>query len=846
MGASVPAARLISTCCAVWALLFSGQLAAYSVVPWSEETGSTRALLVAADGATAAELDRVAEVLQHAYGTGSAGIVRMFGEAARTDDIERHLVDLAMRAGPRDTLIVVLALAPHDRGQDRVLMTSDFDPERPWSGLSLDFLQKASAGSSTGNLWLFVPGCMLATKGDVERYSQMPNANVRVKSLNSSGGNYSGGRAMITFCESDGTSPGRRFVQVLARALDDSAQSASKRGIVDHSGVTGTVTADELLSRLIRAGEGIEFHADASIGGGAVLRVRISTADANASELRNSLDTAADDEAAIGVLDRAVKSARSAKDPANALVIADVLTNYTMDTSVSMTRRVRAIQAIGVLPAAAARPALERIFATAGNSTLRAGALGEWLRVAEKGDLSLVRQALRESDPIVQLAAIQAVATSHDKDSTDAVVKALNTAGDARVRAAAARALTDVADSAVAEDVLSESLDDSDESVRAEVARALGRLALSGEAAARLMKVSVEDPSALVRENACYALAAAWPRLVPADRALIEEQLMDIASGSDVDPVRIAALYSLAKSGAVSRGERIVSIARSRNAPVELRKAAIEALGQLRMTSAVRPLALLARGDLEATDLRVAATAALGHMPSSDAGDALWMLSTDSSADIAAVARRAIEQGSAFSPAAAAAAVDRVQVSAERRVAATNALASSKDPRAIDPLIDTLGDPVAEVRESAVAGLASFKDVDAVSKIGMVLSDSSRVPRVGAAFALAAMDTDAARQILAGYAVDTDEDVRVAVAEGLGAAQPADSQYAALETLSRDMSVIVRTAAAVSLGRVENFPASGRLEELAKDDNADVRAAAVEALRMVRSRQLGTDMARPH
>lgn len=831
MPATVTWSRLVRADCLAAVLVLGGATVASAAVPWTADTGATRALLVATDGPTVAELDDVAKVLQDAYGAAPSGMVRAFGVDARTDDIEKRLVDIVMQAGRRDTVIVVLALPQHDKGQDRLLVTSDFDRERPWSGFSLDLVQKLSAGSSAGNLWLFVPGCAQTSKGD--GYSQMSSASVR---------NSYGGSITIKFCDTRGErSPEQRAVHVLARVLKESAQSAARRGSGDRSGVTGMVTSDELVSRLGQNREGIRFSVDGPASG-AVLRVRATIGEADSTEVRNALDAAADDAAAIAVLDRAVESGRSARDPSAGVAVADTLANYALDTGVAMTRRGRAVQAIGGLPTSAARPALERVFNRASESQLRAAALGQWRRVAEKGDLSLVRQGLEQPDPVVQVAAIQAAAASRDKGSSEAVIGALNTARDPAVRTAAARAMTDLADASVAEAVLNRSLADPEPTVRAESARALGRLALSGNSAARLMQLAVEDSSAVVRESSCYALAAAWPQLTPAERAQVEEKLTAISSGSDVDAVRIAALYSLARSGRVGRSDSIVAIARNARASPALRKASIEAMGQLRMTSAVPSLVRLAANNREATDLRIAATAALGHIPSSEAADALWTLSAAESVDVAAVARRTLEQGAAYSPAAAAAAVNRAGVSPERRVAAVRALSSSRDPNAIAPLIDALDDT--DVAESAVAALAKFNDDPSATKVAAVLDDAreaNQLTRVGAAFAIAAMDTDFARQQLARHQDDPDEEIRVAVAVGLGTAAPSADQYAALETLSRDANPIVRTAAAASLGRVESVASSSRLEELAKDDDPDVRAAAVDSLRTVRARSLGNN-----
>ncbi len=802
-------------------VLFATQSTA--AVPWSAEAGATRVVLVATDEGAIAELTRLSQVLLQFYGAAPDTIVPLFGSAARADDVERALFQMASRTSRRDTLVVVLALALHDRGRDRVLITADFDPARPWTGLTLDLLQKFAAGGVAGTYWQFAPGCARASKGGYEQFANS------VKGGNAYAGDNGIGVTAVTFCEAEGAAPGREFARLLAATLQAAAEG--RKG--------GAVTTDEVLGRLTKGARGMEVRADHSLGASAVLQLRPMTSEPNARELRAALERAQTDNEAIAVLDRAVAQGRAAQDPAHTVDIANSLAAYAIDPSADVTRRARTIQALGSLPPTEARPALERVFAGAGEGLVRAAALREWQRIAKPNDNSLLHQALGETEPVVQIAALHAAASANDKSATDAVVKSLMKAADPQVRGAAARALIAVAEPSVAQNVLIGALADPAETVRAEVASSLGQLALTAAAAGPLLKAVHSDASALVRESACYALAAVWPQLSGADREAIERQLLDIAADrAQAEGVRVAALYTVARGGSVLRGDRLVNIARRESEPPALRKTALEAIGLLKITSTSRALTDIARNPKERTDLRIAATAALGDLPDSAAADALWALSASESVDVAAVARRALEQGKTFSPAAAAVVAD-VNADPERRAAATRLLGNAIDPRAFELLIRTLADSRREIRDAAIASLSRFKEPAYIDRLAQVLASASnpgRETHEGAAYALATMDSELAREILVRHVAATDNDVRQAVAIGLGTAKPTRAGFDALAHLARDESDRVREATAVSLGRVENFPVASVLEPMSKDEDTDVRAAAVEALRTARAR----------
>ncbi|MGQ0429426.1 MAG: HEAT repeat domain-containing protein [Gammaproteobacteria bacterium] len=805
-----------------WAVL--GLLAcsnAVAAVPWSVEQGATRVLLVTADDATQSELTRVAQALQLYYGATADTTHLLFRDAARAETIERALFELFRQTSSRDTLIIVLGLALHNEG--RILITHDFDPERPWTGLSLDLLQKLAMGGIAGTYWQFTPSCGPATKAEFGTVRQTSNAYLGETGI---------GMSVVTFCEAGGMSPGREFARALATMLEDAA--AYRTG----QGSAGAVIAmDEVFGRLSKAARDVQVRREYVAARGATLRVR--AAARSPGDLYASLIAASTDADVIAVLDRAVEQSRSSNDTVNAAQIADTLVKYAVTTSVDMNRRARAVQALGSLPADAARPALERVFAMAGDGALRATALREWQRVAKPGDTSLIHAGLGDTDSAVQTAALFAAASAGDKSLSDVVIKALRSDDDARVKAAAARALLAVAEPAIAEAVLVAALQDGAETVRAETAGSLGQLPLSAAAARPLLAVATSDSSPLVREKATYALGALWPQLPDEEQLIVQRALLDIVgTPKEAEGVRIAAVHAFGRRGVAAGSERIVSIARRNSEPPALRRMAIDVIGQLKLGSAVAVLANIADDEKEKTDLRIAAVAALGSIGDGRATDALWELTAGNSVDVAAVARRALDQATTY-PRAAAAAIADAELPIERRAAAARLLGNAPDARAFDVLISALADPSQELLESVIAALSRFEQPPYPERMAEVLAspgDAARRSRVGVALALASMNSEASRGILATQAAAPDEGVRYAVAVGLGATQATQEEYGALAALSRDRSARVKTATAASLGGIENFNVADILEPMTKDEDAGVRAAAVEAIRAVLAR----------
>ena len=157
-------------------------------------------------------------------------------------------------------MIVVLGLALHNEGRDRVLVTHGFDPERPWTGLSLDLLQKLTTGGIAGTYWQFTPGCGPPVKGAFETYQQRSNAYLGEAGI---------GTSVVTFCEAGGSSPGREFARALAAMLEDAA--AYRAGQKSQGSV---VTPDEVVGRLSKAARDVTVRSEFVAARGATLLVR--------------------------------------------------------------------------------------------------------------------------------------------------------------------------------------------------------------------------------------------------------------------------------------------------------------------------------------------------------------------------------------------------------------------------------------------------------------------------------------------------------------------------------------------------------------------------------------------
>lgn len=325
-------------------------------------------------------------------------------------------------------------------------------------------------------------------------------------------------------------------------------------------------------------------------------------------------------------------------------------------------------------------------------------------------------------------------------------------AGSPPVRAQAARALGKIADAAAIPHLL-RALDDKVTNVRAEVARALGLIG-DRSAAPALIRL-LKDADVYVRQQAAEALG----RL--GDPAAIGPLIE--ALGSADAAVRSKAAWALTQFG----------------------------------EPAVEPL-LQATVDDDA-DLRWRAAEVLDRLGNRDA-----LLSMLKHPDPAI------------------------------RVRTIQALSRAEDAEAIGLLAQMLGDEVGVVRRLAAEALAGFGE-PAVRVLLEAMDDAAAVQkRQAAAEALGLMKSErAAGRLVALVLRDVEPGVRAAAAEALGRIG-VKGAMTVLEQAARGGPVEVRAAAVMALGRIGSGAAFAHLAAALRDESPAVRSAACAALGLLK------------
>ena len=147
-------------------------------------------------------------------------------------------------------------------------------------------------------------------------------------------------------------------------------------------------------------------------------------------------------------------------------------------------------------------------------------------------------------------------------------------------------------------------------------------------------------------------------------------------------------------------------------------------------------------------------------------------------------------------------------------------------------LLNTLSDPIVEVRAAAVEALAGLKDTMAVRALIDVLKrDTDAGVRRAAAWALGELDDPRAIPALSdALRGDTDAEVRRNAAHALGEIEDARATPALSEALRRDRDITVRKAIVEALSSIEDPASATVLFPVLKDSDPEMRRAASEAL----------------
>jgi HEAT repeat protein len=322
--------------------------------------------------------------------------------------------------------------------------------------------------------------------------------------------------------------------------------------------------------------------------------------------------------------------------------------------------------------------------------------------------------ALDAPEEEVRRAAIEQLPVLDTASAIDRLVSALRTETP-RNRAAAAHAAR-TADEPALDGPLLDALRDADAWVRYFAAKSLGQRGRSAEEAARLLAaVALTDRAPQVRIAAVEALGVIDPGAAfPVAEQLLSEPDEDLAS---------AALTAIAASPDARSDTPIEQAVRSGSQA--LRAAAIRALAGRRTTAAVDALAWATRVD-DTSDQAGAAVEALGTIAAAAGGDvrsaaiaALVDLGSDPGRREAAVAQLARVPADGIAEVAQALASPWPGA----RLAAVEALARMRHPRASAALAAALRDVDPAVRAAAVSSFGRLGTPSVASAIAALRDD---------------------------------------------------------------------------------------------------------------------------
>ncbi|WP_169795708.1 HEAT repeat domain-containing protein [Lysobacter antibioticus] len=656
------------------------------------DSGTSAVIVTAGDGQDDATR-RLAVVLGEHYGMSGRRISYLAGARATGQEIEAGLFQAIRGLRPHDVLFVFVALKldQADAGLESILVTTDYDPKKPWSGLPTIALRNMASMASAGTLVMIYPDCALG-KSDL---GYIGKGSLLEQTTEGSS------QALISYCP-PGDDTGQ-FERVLADQLAEFAKEPTTRAPWQGKNERGLVSVAAVANRLRETAADFRISAQANAGGG-WMRVFTpgSVPPVSAPQLQRELAMAAATDAIAGndpvIQIEAIQALADAKWPAAQGEFARLL-----GTSPVAAVRIASARALGLYPNEDSRIALTA--------------------------------AAADSDPGVRVEAMSAIARLGALPAVDTTLGGGLTDSDPRVRAAAVYGLGQqwsIMDSARS-DVVASSVAglvgaDPDEDVRAAAAWSLAQ-GKRTEAVGEVEQLATSQSSTSVRVAAVEALGElSMPGSVSTLVAVAQDRS---ATGQDMR-LRLAAIRSLGKLNIPAAGDTLLAL--STDADSTVAKIASSALVDSRALSA-SALQLAADPD-KGAERRTQAIQILGRNDDPESSGVLMELLGDPDVAIRAEATSALG-GRSDSAVELGTLLRDPAETIEVRTSAVEALGKMETATAYALLSNAATDPNVEVRAVVATAIGrSFETTKPVDILLQLAGDNSPLVRAPAAKSL--------------------------------------------------------------------------------------------------------------
>lgn len=755
---------------------------------------------------------KLGELLRNSFGYRPDNVIELYASDATRDKILAAVFSTLRRAGERDSLLLFIQVPRIVRtrsGASYVIpQQGNRDDERTL--VSLTEIVSLVADLPTQSSLIVFPGC--------GSFPQAVDECLGSKQSN----RPIGGKSFVSYCAGAPGPPVVEGLLIQLRAL--AADPQTELSIQDiYSRVWSGADTPTQLARCPSYSDWFVFAAE-SRHFAPYLRT-----------LRDSVDGVTKI-AAIAALAAAVRSEsgdarRSATEEAGQMLVGLVETASESDAV-----RATAVSALGEIRySASIVPRLANVLAGASDPTLRRNVVNALALIGGDAARMPVRTALQDGHPEVQLAAVRAIGQLDDVFSGDRLLLLLNHPNVA-LRMTTLQVLGRLtARPQNLGDAIKPLLHDAAPDVRREAVVTLGRI---GWNLARVdaLELLLSDPAASVREATAYAIGR--QSIAPSDRQAVEDALLSATRTKNDDAVRAAAAWALGRVASERATRKLEGLLADRNEVPDVRRAAAEALGQIGRVGIVGALGNALRDDTDSS-VRSTAASALG-LTGQDIAISVLLKALGSEREPAV--RREIElalrsmkadvQGSSL-------AAHLKDGSARVRLAAIRRLGVTTDPKALEALLQCLGDQEYEVRQAAILVVGQYRDSASLKAIVLVArSEENLSRRLGAIAALGFLPEGV--DTLLGASYDVSAVVRAEAVSALGslAGSPInqsirDQVEDTLVEKAGDLDSSVRVAVARSLGRIASSKARSALDRLAEDPNSSIRQEALYSLFLV-------------